>query len=415
MMNGTTPCERINDMDTAGDAVEQKTRLKLPGSIWALGFVSMFMDISSEMIHGLLPVFLVTVLGASAATVGLIEGIGEATASISKLFSGWISDRLGKRKALTVIGYGLGALSKPLFALAPTASWVLAARFSDRIGKGIRGAPRDAMVGDLAPPALRGAAYGLRQSLDTVGAFVGPLLAIALMALFNDNFRLVFWLAVIPGLAAVAVLALGVREPPQARPAKSQAPIRWAELGRLGGLYWGIVAAGAVLTLARFSEAFLILRAESAGLSAALAPLVLVVMNVVYAASAYPMGALSDRIDRRLILAAGFVVLIFADIVLAFAPGIGIVMVGIGLWGLHMGMTQGLLATLVADAAPAALRGTAFGLFNFASGIALLLASLVAGLLWELMGPYATFLAGAAFTAIGLVGTAAIISHRPRG
>jgi MFS family permease len=364
------------------------------------------MDISSEMIHGLLPVYLTTVLGATTETVGLIEGIGEATASISKLFSGWISDRLGKRKALTIIGYGLGALSKPLFATAPTPSWVLLARFSDRIGKGIRGAPRDALIGDLVPAESRGAAYGLRQSLDTVGAFAGPLFAIALMALFKDNFRLVFWLAVIPGLAAVAVLALGVREPQQIKPgAQAAIPIRRADLAQLGGPFWGIVAVGAVLTLARFSEAFLILRAGDAGLSPALAPLVLVVMNVVYASAAYPMGVLSDRLDRRFILAAGFAVLILADIILAFAPGIWMVMLGVGCWGLHMGMTQGLLAALVADAAPKALRGTAFGLFNFASGIALLLASLIAGLLWELIGPSATFLAGAAFTVLGLLGS----------
>ncbi|MFD0387633.1 MFS transporter [Tistrella bauzanensis] len=375
----------------------------------------MFMDISSEMIHSLLPVFLVTVLGASAVTVGLIEGIGEATASISKLFSGWLSDWLGKRKALTVIGYGLGALSKPLFALAPTPSWVLVARFSDRIGKGIRGAPRDALVGDLAPAGLRGAAYGLRQSLDTVGAFGGPLLAMALMALFADDFRLVFWLAVVPGLIAVAILVLGVREAAQARPlAEARVPIRWSELGRLGRLFWAVVAVGTVLTLARFSEAFLILRAEDAGLSLALIPLVLVVMNVVYAASAYPMGALSDRYDRRPVLAAGFVVLILADIVLAFALGIWGVMLGIGLWGLHMGMTQGLLAALVADTAPTDLRGTAFGLFNLASGVALLLASLIAGFLWELIGPSATFLTGAAFTAAGLVGTIALVGRRRR-
>ncbi len=372
----------------------------------------MFMDISSEMIHGLLPVFLVTVLGASMATVGLIEGLGEATASVSKLFSGWISDRLGKRKALTLIGYGLGALSKPFFALAPTASWVLAARFSDRVGKGIRGAPRDAMVGDLAPPELRGAAYGLRQSLDTVGAFVGPLLAIALMALFKDNFRLVFWFAVIPGFVAVAILALGVREPTQARSVKAPAPIRWADLGSLGGLFWGIVGVSFILTLARFSEAFLILRAENAGLPAALAPLVLVVMNAVYAVTAYPVGVLSDRFDRRFLLAAGFAVLIFADCVLAFAADLSTVMIGISLWGVHMGMTQGLLAALVADAAPAAFRGTAFGLFNFASGIALLIASLAAGLLWELVGPHATFLAGATITALGLAGVVTFTSAR---
>jgi MFS family permease len=367
----------------------------------------MFMDVSSEMIHGLLPTFLVTVLGASADMVGLIEGVGEATASISKLFSGWISDRLGKRKALTILGYGLGALSKPLFALAPTASWILAARFSDRVGKGIRAAPRDALVGDLAPPELRGAAYGLRQSLDTVGAFGGPILAIVLMALFQDDFRLVFWLAVIPGLAAVVVLAVGVREPVQIRNAlATKSPIHRAQLRRLSKVFWSLVAVGAVLTLARFSEAFLLLRAGDAGLAPALAPLVLVVMNSVYAVSAYPMGALSDRVDRRTMLAAGFAVLIVADIVLAVAPGIWVVMLGVALWGLHMGMTQGLLAALVADAAPAELRGTAFGLFNFASGVALLLASLVAGFLWEQNGPSATFLAGAAFTVIGLLGLA---------
>jgi MFS family permease len=404
----------MDELQTARDAEVLATHPRLPGSIWALGFVSMFMDISSEMIHGLLPVFLVTVLGASTIMVGVIEGVGEATASISKLFSGWISDQLGKRKALTVLGYGLGALSKPLFALAPTSSWVLAARFSDRIGKGIRGAPRDALVGDLAPTELRGAAYGLRQSLDTVGAFAGPLLAIALMALFQDDFRLVFWLAVIPGLAAVAILALGVQEQVQARPSvpsvETGSPIRRTALGRLGRLFWGVLAVGTVLTLARFSEAFLILRASDAGLSAALAPLVLVVMNVVYAASAYPMGALSDHLDRRLMLVGGFIVMVLADIVLAFAPGILVVMLGVGLWGLHMGMTQGLLAALVADSAPAELRGTAFGLFNFASGIALLFASLIAGILWELVGPSATFLAGAAFTALGLMGTVTVIT-----
>jgi MFS family permease len=399
-------------MRETDEAAIDKGRADLPRSIWALGLVSMFADISSEMVHGLLPVFLTTVLGASAEIIGLIEGIGEATASISKLFSGWISDWLGKRKALTIVGYGLGALSKPLFAIAPTAWWVLAARFSDRVGKGIRGAPRDALVSDLAPAELRGAAYGLRQSLDTVGAFAGPLLAIALMALFENDFRLVFWLAVVPGLISVAVLALGVREPTQGKSAAGiRMPIHRAELGQLGGLFWGVVAVGAGLTLARFSEAFLVLRARDAGLSLALIPLVLVAMNVVYAASAYPMGALSDRLDRRLMLVAGFAVLALADIILAFAPAIWIAMLGVGLWGLHMGITQGLLATLVADAAPEALRGTAFGLFNLASGVALLLASIIAGILWELIGPPATFLAGAAFTVLGLFGTLALMSH----
>jgi MFS family permease len=314
--------------------------VRLPGAIGALGFVSLFMDVSSEMIHGLLPVFLTSVLGASTEMVGLIEGVGEATASISKLFSGWVSDKLGKRKALTVIGYGLGALSKPLFALAPASSLVLVARFSDRVGKGIRGAPRDAMVGDMVPRDLRGAAYGLRQALDTVGAFAGPLIAIALMVTLHDNFRLVFWLALIPGLISVLVLLVAVREPPH-EAAATRVPLKFGDLRTLGAAYWIVVAIGAALTLARFSEAFLILRAQSAGLSLALAPLVLVVMNIVYSLSAYPLGALSDQIDRKLILALGFATLIVSDIVLAVATNVLGVMAGVALWGLHMGMTQG--------------------------------------------------------------------------
>lgn len=395
------------------EAEEQQSGL--PGSIWALGFVSPLMDVSSEMIHSLLPVFLVTVLGASTMTVGVIEGVGEATASISKLFSGWLSDRLGRRKGLTVVGYALGALSKPLFAIAPTASWVLGARFTDRLGKGIRGAPRDALVGDLAPRGLRGTAYGLRQSLDTVGAFAGPLLAIGLMTWFDDDFRFVFWLAVIPGLSAVLVLAAGVHEPAGTKNARrAPLPIRWTELRRLPGRFWAVVAVGFVLTLARFSEAFLILRAEEAGLSIARVPLVLVVMNVVYAVSAYPVGALSDRVERRLLLAIGFGILIVSDVVLAVAPRIAWVMLGVGLWGLHMGMTQGLLAALVADTVSAEARGTGFGVFHLASGIALLLASLAAGTLWTLFGAPATFLAGAITAASGLLGGAVALRRSKR-
>jgi MFS family permease len=367
-----------------------------------LGLVSLLMDISSEMIHGLLPVFLVSALGASTAMVGLIEGVGEGTASISKLFSGWLSDRLGRRKALTVAGYGLSALSKPLFALATSAPLVLAARFSDRVGKGIRGAPRDALISDLVPAGSRGAAFGLRQALDTVGAFAGPLTAMALMTTLNDDFRRVFWLALIPALLSVLVLVIGVREPPH-RETAPRVPVRIDDCRSLGRSYWAIVAVGALLTLARFSEAFLILRAQGAGLSLALAPLVLVVMNVVYAGSAYPLGALSDRANRRRLLALGFVTLVAADLILAWAPNLWIVMGGVAVWGLHLGMTQGLLAALVADACPANLRATAFGVFNFASGVALLVASVLAGLLWAHFGPSATFLAGAAFTILGLL------------
>ncbi len=377
----------------------------IPTAIWALGLVSLFMDMSSELVHSLLPVFLVSVLGASTLTVGLIEGVAEATAAISKFFSGALSDYLGRRKLLTVLGYGLAALTKPVFALAPTVGWVFAARFVDRVGKGIRGAPRDALIGDLAPADLRGASYGLRQSLDTVGAFLGPLLAIGLMFLFADDIRRVYGFAVLPAAIAVGVLVFGVREPEQPRSdARRRTPIRVAELRRLSVDYWWVVLVGAVLTLARFSEAFLVLRAEDAGLEVALVPLVMVVMSVVYAASAYPAGALSDRIGRRLLLVAGCGTLIAADLALALARGIGPVLAGVGLWGLHMGLTQGLLAALVADTCPGDLRGTGFGLFNLIGGAVLLAASVLAGFLWGRYGAPMTFLAGAGFTTLALIG-----------
>jgi len=369
-----------------------------------LGFVSLFMDISSELIHSLLPVFMVTGLGASMFLVGVVEGVAESTALIVKVFSGAISDYFGKRKGLAVLGYGLGALSKPIFALALTVNWVLAARFMDRIGKGIRGAPRDALVADLTPPEIRGAAYGLRQSLDTVGAFVGPLLAIGLMLLWAGDFRMVFWFAVIPAVIAVLLLMFGVKEPGTGTARRNPvSPIRWKTLRDFGGAYWWVVAAGGVFTLARFSEAFLILRAQQLGLPDTYAPLVLVTMNVVYALAAYPMGKLADRMSHRTLLGAGLVVLILADLVLAQAPGLAMVAVGVALWGLHLGMTQGLLATMVAGAAPAHLRGTAFGFFNLASGIAMLIASVLAGLLWDKLGAATTFYAGAIFSLLAFM------------
>ena len=364
-----------------------------------LGFVSLFMDVSSELIHGLLPVFMVSSLGASAFAVGVIEGIAESTALIIKVFSGALSDYLGRRKSLAVIGYGLGALSKPLFALALSVNWVLAARFMDRIGKGIRGAPRDALIADLAPAEIRGAAYGLRQALDTVGAFLGPLLGVALMLYWAGDFRTVFWYAMIPASIAVLLLVLGVEEPGSgAARRKPVNPIQWQTLAVLGGAYWFVVAAGAVFTLARFSEAFLILRAQQQGLPDSYAPLVLAVMNVIYALSAYPLGKLADRMSHPTRLSAGRVTLIAADLVLAAAQGLLAVALGVALWGLHLGMTQGLLATMVAATAPAHLRGTAFGVFNLASGVAMLVASVLAGLLWDRLGPGATFYAGAIFS-----------------
>jgi MFS family permease len=376
---------------------------EIPGSVWALGLVSLFMDLSSEMIHALLPLYLVTVLGASTLTVGIIEGIAEATASITKIFSGALSDYLGRRKLLAALGYGLAALTKPVFPLAPSIAWLTAARFVDRIGKGIRGAPRDALVADLTPADLRGTAYGLRQSLDTVGAMIGPLLAIVFMAILADNFTAVFWIAVVPAFVSLAIIVFAVREPdlpPHSR--KVQSPFSRAELGRLSRAYWLVVGVSAIFTLARFSEAFLLLRAQSVGLQLALVPLVMVVMNVIYTVSAWPAGALSDRVDRYLVLAAGFAVLILADLVLALGDNAAVVLFGAALWGLHMGLTQGLFAALVADTAPAELRGTAFGMFNLLSGVALLLASIIAGALWDAMGPRGTFLAGALITAAAL-------------
>jgi len=356
----------------------------LPGGIWALGLVSLLMDISSEMIHSLLPLFMVGVLGTSALTVGLIEGIAESTALIVKIFSGALSDYLGKRKGLAVLGYALGAFSKPLFALAPSAGMVLGARFLDRVGKGIRGAPRDALVADIAPAEIRGAAFGLRQSLDTVGAFLGPLLAVGLMLLWANDFRAVFWVAVVPGLLAVLLLVFGVREPQRHSGERKVNPIRRTNLKRLGSAYWWVVGIGAVFTLARFSEAFLVLRAQQGGIPVALVPLVMVAMNLVYAATAYPFGRLSDRINHRILLAGGLAVLIAADLVLAADDHWTTVLAGVGLWGIHMGMTQGLLATMVADTAPVDLRGTAYGFFNLVSGVAMLAASILAGLLWDL-------------------------------
>jgi MFS family permease len=381
-----------------------KTTLsKIPKGVWALGFVSMLMDISSEMVHSLLPLFMVGVMGASALTVGLIEGLAEATALIVKVFSGALSDYIGKRKGLALFGYALGALTKPLFAIAPTMGIVLTARMLDRVGKGIRGAPRDALVADITPPEIRGAAFGLRQSLDTVGAFLGPLLAVGLMLLWANDFRAVFWVAVIPGVLAVVVLLFGVREPERLQGEKKVNPIRRENIKRLSASYWWVVGVGAVFTLARFSEAFLVLRAAQSGIPLALVPLVMVAMNLVYAASAYPFGKLSDRMSHKKLLAWGLVVLIAADLVLATNDHWITVLAGVALWGIHMGITQGLLTTMVADTAPADLRGTAFGLFNLVSGIALLIASVVAGLLWDQLGASFTFYAGAGFCVITLI------------
>ncbi len=385
------------------------TLKKVPKGVWILGCVSMLMDISSEMIHSLLPVFMVGSLGMSVALVGLLEGLAESLALIIKVFSGVISDAVGRRKGLALLGYSLGALSKPLFAIAPTMGWIVAGRLIDRVGKGIRSAPRDALVADITPPEVRGAAFGLRQSLDTVGAFTGPLIAVGLMLLWQNDFRAVFWVAVLPAVLAVIVLACGVREPKNSIALdRRMNPISIVNLKRLSLNYWAVVMFGAVFTLARFSEAFLVLRAQQLGVALAWVPLVMVAMNAVYALSAYPFGYLSDKVSHRALLAGGLLVLIAADFCLANAVDWKVLMCGVMLWGFHMGMTQGLLARMVVDAAPADLRGTAFGFFNLMTGIAMLIASVLAGHVWDGLGAAYTFYVGAGISALALVGLSAL-------
>lgn len=382
----------------------ERSLRQIPSGIWVLGFVSLLMDVSSEMIHSLLPLFMVTTLGASAFAVGIVEGLAESLALIVKVFSGTLSDYWGKRKGLAVFGYALGAFTKPLFAISSGIGLVLAARLLDRVGKGVRGAPRDALVADIAPPHLRGAAFGLRQSLDTVGAILGPLLAVGLMLLWANDFRAVFWVAVVPGLMAVGLLLFGIQEPEHRPGSKGNNPIQWETLTRLGSRYWWVVGFGAVFTLARFSEAFLVLRAQHEGVPVAFVPLVMAAMNVIYASSAYPFGRLSDQMRHTTLLSLGLLVLIAADLVLASADDWAVIVTGVGLWGLHMGMTQGLLATMVADAVPADLRGTAYGVFNLAGGVAMLIASVLAGFLWDQLGAAFTFYAGAVLCMVALTG-----------
>ncbi|GMV37916.1 MAG: MFS transporter [Fimbriimonadales bacterium] len=381
----------------------------MPRSVWALGFVSLLMDTSSEAVHAVLPLFLVSTLGASTIAVGLIEGFAEAIASITKLFSGTLSDRLGKRKLLTVTGYGLAAVTKPVFALAGTVGWVVAARFVDRVGKGIRGAPRDALVADLTPPEIRGAAFGLRQSLDTVGALLGPALALVVMSLSENSFRFTFWIATTPAALSVLLLLTAVHEPSAIRRTPTTVPsMSLRALGRLGRPYWIVIVIIAVFSLARFSEAFLLLRGESLDMKLAAVPIVMIVMNAVYAGSAWPAGIASDRLGRVGALALGLLFLVLADVLLAVAGGVAVLLVGVALWGLHMGFTQGVLAAMVADRAPSDLRGTAFGVMNLVLGVSALAASTVAGLLWHRYGPSATFAAGAAFALVALLALPAV-------
>lgn len=392
----------------------------VPRGVVVLGLVSLLMDVASELVHALLPLLLVTTLGVGVAAVGLMEGVAEATVAVTKVFSGVLSDRSGRRKRLAVLGYGLGALSKPVFPLAGSAAAVLGARVVDRVGKGIRGAPRDALVADLTPPALRGTAYGLRQALDSVGAFAGPLAAAGLMLAYGGRIRAVLWWAVLPAVASVALAVLGVREPPpRPRPGPLGGrprgwPLRGGELAALGRPYWAVVGVGVVFTLARFSEAFLVLDGPAVGLPLARVPLVLVAMNAAYALAATPAGALSDRVRRPTVLAAGMLTLAGADLVLARSRGPAGLFAGAALWGVHLALSQGVLAALVADTAPGERRGTAFGMFNLATGGALLAASAAAGALWQAYGPAATFGVGGGLAVAAAVGLAAATGRRRR-
>ena len=384
---------------------------KLPSGIWVLGFVSLFMDISSELVHSLLPIFMTTVLGASMVTVGIIEGVAEGIAATTKVFSGAISDYFRKRKLLAVLGYTLGALSKPVFPLATTIGWVFGARFVDRIGKGIRGAPRDALIADITPPPLRGAAFGLRQALDSVGAFVGPLLAVVFMILLANDIKAVLWVAVIPAFIAVFLLIFALHEPEPTESATcSRNHLTLRDAKCLPLRYWLVVMLGAVFTLARFSEAFLILRAQDVGLAIAYVPAIMIVMNIVYSLFAYPAGVAADRLSARKLLVFGLGLLVAADVILAMAASPPLVFLGVAFWGLHMAFTQGLLSKLVADTAPSELRGTAFGVFNLVSGGVLLLASIIAGSLWSIYGASTTFIAGASFAALAAMG---LLFYRP--
>jgi len=377
--------------------------VKLPRNVWILGLAALLTDSSSEMIHSVLPLFLVSVLGAGMVTVGIIEGTAESIASVMKVFSGALSDYLGRRKALVVAGYGLSTLAKPLFALAQSSLWVLAARTGDRIGKGIRGAPRDALIADSVPPERAGAAFGFRQSLDTAGAVLGPAAACALVFLLHRDLRTVFWVALAPAAVAVLLLAAGLQEKRSRRTGAVRNPLEWEALARLGGGYWALVAAALVFNLGNSSDAFLLLRARQLGMEAGLVPATLVAMNAAYALTAFPLGHLSDRIGRSGLLVGSFALyaLIYLGFALAQAPWQ--VWLLFSAYGLHLGMSQGVLAALVSDRVQRDQRGTAFGFINLATGITLLPASLLAGFLWTRVSPSAPFFAGSLFALAGTV------------
>jgi MFS family permease len=361
------------------------------------------MDLSSEMILSILPIFLVTGLGVSVLTLGLIEGLAEGVASVIKAFSGALSDYLKKRKILVVIGYGLSTLTKPFFALASTATWIFVARFVDRLGKGIRGAPRDSLIADSTSTKIRGTAYSLRQTLDTLGAVLGPIFAIIILYLTTNNFRLVLWFAVIPAVLCIVVLIFGVKESTLKKNiSRKKSYFLFENFLKITPVIWLFFLTVFILNLGHFSEAFLLLRSQEIGLKVSFIPVVFVVMNVAYAIVAVPFGHLADRGGFFILIVCGFLILVLADIILALTNSVGWMFVGIIFWGIHLGMTQGLLLAMISKLSPLELRGTSFGLFHAISGVALLTASLIAGYLWQYYYSGLIFFVSAIITLVGI-------------
>nr|WP_200892490.1 MFS transporter [Aliterella atlantica] len=388
----------------------------LPRQVWVLGWVSLLMDIGSKMIQSVLPLFLVSMLGASLVTVGAIEGIAEVTAAGLKVGSGLISDRGGQhRKWSAVLGYGFSALMIPLYPIATSPGWILAARMGDRMGKGIRVAPRNALVADATPEHQRGAAYGLRYTLDTIGALLGPIVATILLAVSRQNTRLVFWAAMIPAFLAVGLLIWGIQAPPFAQPSsKSKASgLRWQSLQQLGVNYWHLVVVVCLFNLGNSSDAFLLLKAKDVGISFTAVPLVLTAIHAGSAVSAYPAGWLSDRLSRRnvFLVGLGLFALTYGGLAIARQPWQ--VWLLLGLYGLYQGITQGVLLAMVAATITPMSRGTAFSFLSLVAGFSLLLASLLAGWLWQQIGSWAAFGLGSASAIAAILYFIVFLHHYP--
>ena len=382
---------------------------KVPRNIWALSLTSFFRDVASEMLVHLLPLFLANVLGIRTAVIGLIEGIAETTASLMKIYSGWLSDRLGRRKELTVAGYGLAALATPLLLIARSWPAVLLYRFIDRLGKGIRTAPRDALIADSITPEHRGVAFGLHRAADTGGAFVGLLLAMWLVwrsqlgewQLTAETFRTIVWWAMIPATLAVLAVALGVKEVVKPRP-KGASPPRFT-LSGLGQPFQRFLLVMILFTLGNSTDAFLVLRAQSSGASVVMVLAMIAGFNLVYTLLATPAGALSDRVDRRKVVIGGWLLYALVYLGFALAGQAWHFWLLYGLYGVYYAMTEGVAKALVADFVPAARRGTAYGVYNAAVGLTVLPASVIAGILWQGLGAWMGFGHAAPFLFGGLL------------